>query len=361
MDRPQPSLTRPLLLAVACMLLLGGSVWLLRSYGTTDAPAPAVVALTRPASLAPPGPSIGAATSVPEARPVVPSFDVVRVSPAGDAVIAGRAAAGAEVTVTSNGAAIGRATADQAGQFVFQPPQKLASGGQELSLTAKSGDGPATSAVAPVLLVVPERALPPKPIEKAVEAAPTPTPAPTTALALLVQPGTVPRILQGPDAGPGRKLELGVVDYDQRGEIRFGGAAPPGATVRLYVDNLAIGEALADAAGHWVISPTGLVPAGPHRLRLDQVGGTGTVASRLELPFQRAALTAQDVPADRVVVQPSQNLWRLARRAYGQGIRYTEIYQANRDLIRDPNLIYPGQVFAVPPAKSIPSSSSTSR
>jgi len=50
-----------------------------------------------------------------------------------------------------------------------------------------------------------------------------------------------------------------------------------------------------------------------------------------------------------VVVQPGQNLWRLARSAYGTGVRYTVIYLANRDQIRDPRLIYPGQAFAVPP------------
>ena len=41
-------------------------------------------------------------------------------------------------------------------------------------------------------------------------------------------------------------------------------------------------------------------------------------------------------------------LWRIARRVYGEGTRYAVIYQANRDMIRDPDLIYPGQVFAVP-------------
>jgi LysM repeat protein len=49
-----------------------------------------------------------------------------------------------------------------------------------------------------------------------------------------------------------------------------------------------------------------------------------------------------------VVVQPGANLWRIARRAYGRGVRYTVIYAANRDQIRDPRLIFPGQVFAVP-------------
>ena len=99
---------------------------------------------------------------------------------------------------------------------------------------------------------------------------------------------------------------------------------------------------------------------------IDQVDAAGRVAGRVELPFQRAAVTAAAEGADmRVVVQPKQNLWRIARRAYGTGVRYTEIYAANRDVITDPNRIYPGQVFAVPggpdTAGSTPTSASRSR
>jgi nucleoid-associated protein YgaU len=49
-----------------------------------------------------------------------------------------------------------------------------------------------------------------------------------------------------------------------------------------------------------------------------------------------------------VVIQPGNNLWRISRVIYGRGIEYTAIYEANRDKISDPDLIYPGQIFATP-------------
>lgn len=49
-----------------------------------------------------------------------------------------------------------------------------------------------------------------------------------------------------------------------------------------------------------------------------------------------------------VIIRRGDNLWRLSRRVFGQGIRYTSIYDANRDQIRDPALIFPGQVFELP-------------
>ncbi|MEM1284832.1 MAG: LysM peptidoglycan-binding domain-containing protein [Pseudomonadota bacterium] len=50
----------------------------------------------------------------------------------------------------------------------------------------------------------------------------------------------------------------------------------------------------------------------------------------------------------RVIIRRGDNLWRLSRRVYGQGVRFTSIYDANRDQIRDPALIFPGQVFELP-------------
>jgi nucleoid-associated protein YgaU len=50
----------------------------------------------------------------------------------------------------------------------------------------------------------------------------------------------------------------------------------------------------------------------------------------------------------QVIIRRGDNLWRLSRRVYGQGIRYTSIYDANRDQITRPELIFPGQVFTLP-------------
>jgi nucleoid-associated protein YgaU len=42
------------------------------------------------------------------------------------------------------------------------------------------------------------------------------------------------------------------------------------------------------------------------------------------------------------------NLWNIARAHYGEGWRHTMIFEANKDQIRNPHLIYPGQVFSIP-------------
>ena len=49
-----------------------------------------------------------------------------------------------------------------------------------------------------------------------------------------------------------------------------------------------------------------------------------------------------------IVVRRGDTLWHIAEHRYGQGIRYTAIYRNNRDQIRNPDLIYPGQEFRLP-------------
>jgi nucleoid-associated protein YgaU len=64
----------------------------------------------------------------------------------------------------------------------------------------------------------------------------------------------------------------------------------------------------------------------------------------------------------KIVIQPGNSLWRISRVIYGRGIEYTVIYEANKDYIRNPNLIYPGQIFATPgvvPPESIDPKSTT--
>ena len=323
-----------LALAGAGAVAIGMAFSLRPTADTADAEA---VAVTQAVAL----PSALSVAPLSGAQP--PRFDVVRVAPSGNAVLAGRAEPGAQVTVHDGDREVGTTRADRHGYWLLLPPAPLAPGGLELTLSSRTEAGMAARGDGAVLLVVPERA---RPAEPALQA-----------LAVLVPDRAAPRVLQAQqedakrgDVKPGGRLGLDVLDYGEQGDIRLAGSAPPGAPLRVYVDDIAVGDAAADEQGRWSLVPGAAVPAGLRRLRVDQLSRQGRVSARVELPFQRAAPSPLDPSNDRVVVQPGQNLWRVARRVYGSGTRYTVIYRANRDQIRDPARIYPGQVFAVPAA-----------
>ncbi len=290
-------------------------------------------------------PDSAAADQLAAAPTVLPEFDIVRVNPSGEAVIAGRASPGSEVTVMAGDDPIGSATADARGEWVVLPEQKLPPGDHQLGLVARSpGAAPAESANV-VVVVVPEP-------QQDIAGGTGDASGQALAMAVPREGDGATTVLQAPgtpeDGLNDDALYLDSVDYGDQGDVTIGGRAAPGADVQVYLDNRLLGTAEADDAGRWHVSPGDAVSEGLHDLRVDQVGGDGKVVARVETPFQRTQLA--DWPSQKVVVvQPGNSLWRIARRMYGEGVRYTVIYRANRGRIADPDLIYPGQVFVVPP------------
>jgi nucleoid-associated protein YgaU len=275
-----------------------------------------------------------------------PSFDIVRVDRDGRAVIAGRATPGAEVEVRSGGQVIDRVQATRRGEWVAIPARPLAPGDQELSAVASQG-GAAVESEQVVVVAVPE------PTSSAIPVAVGETSAPAEPVAMLLPrdgKGTG-RILQAPGRLSAEgTLALMTVSYDESGEVLLSGEAPPGVPVRIYVDDRPAALVVGDAKGGWSSGLGEALAPGTYTLRLDQLDADGKAVARIETPFTRVSEppVEGDLRVDYVVVQPGNSLWRIARRLSGKGLDYVHIYGTNQAQIRDPDLIYPGQVFEIP-------------
>lgn len=154
---------------------------------------------------------------------------------------------------------------------------------------------------------------------------------------------------------PTQTVVLDTIGYTDEGTVQLGGRAETGTIeVRAYLDNRAVARLPVDAQGNW----RGEVPqvdAGVYTLRVDALSADGSVASRIETPFKReepavlaAAVRDSDGPVRAVTVQAGDTLWAIARDRYGEGLLYVQVFEANRSAIRNPDLIYPGQVFELP-------------
>lgn len=343
-----------------------------------DSPAPAAAPTPDPAKpdSLPPAPTAAAPVEPPKpAEPpkpdpalAPPTFDNVFIRD-GRAVISGRAPAGSRVELQVNGRTAATVQADARGEWVAILDAPLPPGGHDLRLVqTPPGGAPVPSDRTVVVLVpAPAESPPPAPMPS-VEAAkpeppPQPAPPPSVAAApatsapsppppatpLVVAtptaPGSPSQVLQGPPLARAGDLVLGTVDYDDAGRLMIVGGANPGETVRVYLNNVPVGDATAGADGRWALAPGRAAPHGPQRLRVDRLTAGGPrVAYRLEVPFERVKVR----PGDAVTIVRGDNLWNIARGTLGNGERFTAIYEANRNQIRDPNLIYPGQVFVIP-------------
>jgi nucleoid-associated protein YgaU len=318
-------------------LVLAGVAFVL---WTNSAPSPKPASAPAPAkqASAPPAPA-APAPSTPGPAPTPPSFDIVKVDPSGHAVIAGRAAPGAAVRVLDGDKSLGSVTADDRGEWVLLPAQPIPPGERQLTLEAtdpKTGDK-TRSADTVALAVAP-------PAGGAAGGANQGT----VAVLLPGNANQPAQALQTPNARTG-SLSLDTAEYNDKGELMLSGHASPNATLHLYADNQPLATVTADPQGKWsTVSPR---PQGSPQsqakteLRVDELGSNGSVAQRIATPFEAPAATAA---TGRYTVQPGNSLWVIARKTYGNGQHYTVIFGANKEHIRDPNLIYPGQVISLP-------------
>ena len=384
-----------------------------------------------------------------------PTFDVVRVEPGGEAIVAGRAAPGSEIELLANGKVIDRTRANEVGEFVLMPAP-LQPGSHELVL--RSTDGGSRQAVTvsvpepgrgEVLVVVGEPGKPSQVVQAGAPEGPD-------AGALSQVPGYV----QTP-AGADTQLRIGAVEAES-GRLFVQGSGQPGGKTVIYLNEAPLAEATIGPDGRWSLTVSKGLSAGEYRVRIDQTGPDGKVIARAEVPFtsqtttvaqsgparapapqvqsavpqsapppapappssakapapaaspaapasppaapaasapeapvvaavprkpapapatapsepsaqpasppppaqetavapqapavpQEPAATASANPVVSKVetfqVQRGDNLWQISRQLYGAGVRYSTIYEANSDQIRDPDRIYPGQIFVVP-------------
>jgi nucleoid-associated protein YgaU len=164
-------------------------------------------------------------------------------------------------------------------------------------------------------------------------------------------------VSKAPASGENPEISLDAISYDEEGALTLAGRGVPSGLLRLYLNNAVIGETTTDALGAWSYDASALEP-GVYTLRIDQLNADASkVLARMETPFKREArsklqeqLSAAESPAriNVVTVQPGNTLWGISRERYGQGILYVQVFEANRDKIRDPDLIYPGQIFNLP-------------
>jgi len=309
----------------------------------------------------------------------VPEFDIVHIEPTGEAVVAGRAAPGTVIELLRNGEAHDRVMVDQSGQFAMVP-RPLPNGTYELTLRSTQADGKQTTSKQSVAVVLEPN-----------------SDQPTVALLTPDKPTLVMPQASAPASAAEITTAVEAVDIEPNGKVHVSGHAHPGAEVRLYLNDSFVTSVTAGPDGHLAVTINEGVAPGKYRVRLDELASkSGAVRARAEVPLnvpdrmttasispssvstaapqsaapQNAATQApqqlaassstasadKTAPAAEVVVPKvttmtvvrGDSLWRLSRNSLGSGERYALIFKANKQQIRNPNLIYPGQILVVP-------------
>ena len=254
----------------------------------------------------------------------VPSFDLVRVEKDGAAIIAGSAKPNSEVRLMIDGKELDIVKSDSKGTFAFITTIPKGDQPMELQLEEVGNTGLKSSETVLVMPSKVDELISPKIIIAEADGQ----------IIVQEQAGV------GPDIQP---LSLDTINYSASGDVILAGRASSNQVVRVYVDNkpVVLG-AVSD--GKWLFEIPN-IKEGLYTLRVDALDDTGKVIDRVESPFQRVI---REMESGQATIQPGFTLWKLAELKYGFGYRYVQIFEANLDSIKDPDLIYPGQIFQIP-------------
>ena len=253
-----------------------------------------------------------------------PAFDLVRVDEDGSAIIAGSAKPNSEVRLLVDGKELETAEADASGAFAILTT--IPSGEKPLELQLEDVNDSNIKSADTVLII---------PNKEAEVSGPK--------IIIAESDGKIIVQEQNDVAPKIQPLSLDTINYAASGDVILAGRASSEQIVRVYVDNkpVVLGEV---TDGKWNFEIPN-IEEGIYTLRVDAINNEGKVVDRVESPFQRVIREMEDGQA---TIQPGFTLWKLAELKYGFGMRYVQIFEANRDSIKDPDLIYPGQVFQIP-------------
>ena len=178
-------------------------------------------------------------------------------------------------------------------------------------------------------------------------------------------------------------------------KIFIAGQAKAGSTIRLYANGDILGETKATGNNRFLLEIERELAVGDYAISAEMLDANGQkVLAKAVVPFKReageavvavapeapktgdvaaapatttepastevAAAPAEPAAQDTatapalkkvdtsVIIRRGDSLWRISRRIYGRGVRYSTIYLANKDAVKNPNRIWPGQVMMIP-------------
>lgn len=259
------------------------------------------------------------------------NFDIVRISKHGDAVMAGKSNPNLDLKLLDNNKVLSSLQTDSNGEWIWVSDMPLKKGIKKFRLMHIDNEGEKSYSDQTIIIFNnAEKKSKPKVIkflqsnQKDINL-------------LNVEP-----LMNG--------LSLDMVNYDSSGELFFSGRSSPNAEILILDSN----EQLLDSSqsnddGNWKFS------SNISRLSSkDLIISSKLVGQDVQIIFTKEDLKKIinygniKIKDKEITIETGNSLWRIARKIFGGGIFYTQIYENNSKLIKDPNLIYPGQVFILP-------------
>ena len=255
------------------------------------------------------------------------SFDIIRITKNGDAVLAGRSLPGIRFGLYDKNKRLAEIYSDANGEWVWTSKESLEPGPKNFNLRYLDKNGKEHHSEQSIVVII-ER-------DKKSE----------------------PFVLKSNQNGNSNSLilnlgetnnhfALDLAELSPDGNLMLSGRVKAEHMISLFINNEYVGDTEFNDNGIWKYKSKDIFDYKKLNLRFEIFDNNKVLrGSFLTNIFHNNGL---DMKENTLVVKPGNSLWRISRKTLGGGILYTEIFKNNINIIQNPDLIYPGQVLKIP-------------
>lgn len=258
-----------------------------------------------------------------KAEVFAPMFDIVRIEPDGNVVVAGRWMANKNISIVVNGDIVATERTDANGEFVYAPARQFEPGNYTISLI---GVDPEMKSEENVFIYISDQGYK------------------NSVSLLMTKDGST--LLQAPTMLVDGDLVVSKIDYLDTGRIVVTGDALPRLRVSLALDDEYLGFARVSDYKHFGLGADvgELKPGQEYKLTVRLHDGDGRTIAEIAHKFEMPRMTGDD--DTYYTVRRGDCLWIIARNFLRRGILFSII--ADRNNIENPDLIFPNQNLQIP-------------
>ena len=260
-------------------------------------------------------------------RDVLLKFDIVRLDPSGDLIIAGKTEPNIVVDIYDGNQKLTSVLSDTHGDWVWVSEKKIDNGLKRFNLKHSDSEGKIINSDENIIIFFEKNEK-----QKVVK---------------IRDKGEVGiEILNNNQEVRG--LALDSSEHFDNEKLRLKGRSIPNAEIQIFISKKLIGKSIADAQGNWEFSINEIVF---ENYDLEIKSSFENNILSLKTQILNGKIDSKLFYEKEIIVENGNSLWRIARKTLGGGILYAEIYKNNKKIINDPDLIFPGQVFKIPNLK----------
>ena len=281
-------------------------------------------------------------------KELLPEIDIIKVSPDGSFVIAGKGQPNSNINILNKGDLIDSSIVDSDGNWVVVSKENLKTGDNLISIDQINNNG----------LVLRHKQLFITKIDEHKKDQPLVISVPNKNgenISIIQQPSEQQKIYKVEnDLGIQKKIKsnkkifnVKTIFFNENGFVSIKGKVNFGKKIELYI-NKKIMETIKIENSKWQYNSDKTIDYGLHDLLVVLKSDKDEILDKITLPFMRVEMPNNEVPENFILIKPGDMLWTIAYRLYGDPFKYIQIFEENKDQITNPDLIFPGQLFSIP-------------